>query len=452
MRPFYYLLSEEQAKKYAEVKSEIILARSKMSEVDAKAAREDIIKEIKVNDFNPEKTDNLYSVQNQIAIIPIAGMLVNKVDICAGFFGETVTTYRFIQEAVAKAEKDPLIKSILFDVNSGGGNVSGCEQTFQSILSAVKPTTAAVHDMAASAAFWLASAADEIISVSKTGFFGSIGVVVEYVNRDDQDKKSGIKRTVITNTTSDQKWPDETTKAGKEVIRDELNAIFKVFTQSILVKRSNKLTQKSIEDLSGKVLISEDAIKFGLADIQLNQDQVINHIESKIKGSEDVDHFAADNNTGSYDLENTTPEGDHMEETMSTSTMTMSLKQFLDSNPDAKAAYNAAILSAKAEGVESGKAEAQKRIDATVNYIGNENYKGIEPLAKKVLKGESDIAALDGAVTAFDMLKEKGKSADAKNETDKPGETLAENHNLNTDGMISSEADILALQSKDGEK
>lgn len=469
MRPFYYLLSEEQAKKYAETKTAIITARSQMSETEAKAAREDIIREVKVNDFNPEKTDNLFTVQNDIAIIPIVGMLVQKVDICAGFFGETVTTYRFVQEAVIKAENDPRIKSILFDVNSGGGELSGCEQTFQTILRAEKPTFSAVHDMAASAAFWLASAADEIISVSKTGFFGSIGVAVEITNHDEEDKSRGIKRTVITNTTSADKRPDLTTKAGKSVIIDELNAIFKVFSESILVKRSGKLTQKSIEDLSGKVLISEDAIDFGLADIQLSQDQVINHIETQIKG-DDNDIFAADQNinydndafqgnrhnsvitgptTGikkknntSHDVNNTTPEGENMEEAMN-------FKEFLDSNPDAKAAYEKNIATAKAEGVELGKAEMQTRIDATVNFIGNENYPGIETLAKDVLTGKAEVSALKGAVVAFDMLKGTEKSTDAKKETDELGETNPEQPKpLSEDGKIENEAAFKVEQDK----
>jgi len=433
------LLSEEQAKKYAEVKSEIILARSQMNESESSAAKEDILRECKINDFNPEKTDNLFTVQNDIAIIPIAGMLVNKVDICAAFFGETVTTYGFIQQAVIKAENDPNIKAILFDVNSGGGVISGCEQTFQSILKAEKPTFSAVQDMAASAAFWLAAGTDEIISVSKTGFMGSIGVMVEIANKDKQDEKAGIKRTVITNTASSDKIPDLTTKAGKAVIIDQLNAIFKVFTESILVKRSNKLTQKSIEDLQGKVLISEDAIDFGLADIQLSQDQIINHIETQLKGGEDIDVFASSvkNNTGSYDLENTTPEGENMEETMN-------LKEFLDSNPDANAAYKESIATAKAEGVELGKAEMQTRIDATANFIGNENYPGIESLAKDVLTGKAEVSALQGAVVAFDMLKGKEKSTDAKKETKDLGDTKPDHSDSASkeDGTIETEADF----------
>ena len=155
-----------------------------MDEKSISEAKAGIMKECKVYDISTELENNegkLYSVQNGIATIYIAGMLVQKVDFCSAFFGETLTTYSYIKEATKQADKDPEVKKILYISDSGGGVVSGCEETFQVIKNAKKPTSTAVKNMSASACYWLASATDEIISLSKTGFYGSIGVSYNFV-------------------------------------------------------------------------------------------------------------------------------------------------------------------------------------------------------------------------------------------------------------------------------
>lgn len=142
--------------------------------------------------------------------------------------------------------------------------------------------------------------------------------------------------------------------------------------------------------------------------------------------------------TGAYASEETTPEGENMEETMD-------LKEFLASNPDAKTAHESALASAKAAGVEEGKAQVQARIDAVTPYLNNENYKGIGPLAKEVLAGTSEVSSLKGAIAAVDMMREQGASADARKETEEQGDANGEQQTVNTTGLIESEADILAL-------
>ena len=104
----------------------------------------------------------------------------------------------------------------------------------------------------------------------------------------------------------------------------------------------------------------------------------------------------------------------------------MTLKEIMATDPAVKAEVEALQAESKKTGVIEGRAEIQSRIDASVNYIGNENYPKIDALAIKVLKGESNPSALEGAVTAYDMLKEQGNSDDAQGETKKQGETAAD--------------------------
>lgn len=425
MAKIFYAMHQQLLQSYTETKTDIIIARYGMSPEKIEANKTEILKECKIYDFDAESPDDMYVVKNGVAEINIAGMLVNKVDICAAFFGETVTTYKYIREMVAKAENDPSVNKILFWVNSGGGYVSGCESTFQVIAGCKKKTIAACFDMSASAAYWLSSACDEVIGVSKTGFFGSIGVAVEIVNRDKADEQRGYTRVVLTNTESKNKRPNLATEEGQSVMVDELNAIFKVFTDSILVKRSEKLRKKDIEDLDGKIFIAEDALKYGLLDKVMSESEFEEYLNNPVSAGNDS--FQGSNNIKK--------DGNQM-----------SLKTILNENPSAKAEYDQDIQAAE----NRGKADLQARIDAATPYIGSTKYKGISALATKVLKGESPIASLEGAVTAFDMMQEQNASSDAQDETETQGDATNSDKKtvVSENGKIETEEDIKAAQDK----
>ena len=123
----------------------------------------------------------------------------------------------------------------------------------------------------------------------------------------------------------------------------------------------------------------------------------------------------------------------------------MTLAEIMASDPAAKAEVEALKADAKKAGVTEGRAEIQTRIDATVNFIGNKDYPKIDALAIKVLKGESKPSALEGAVTAYDMLKETDNSDDAQAETEKQGETGADDGTETVD-------EVAAMVAEDSKK
>ena len=70
----------------------------------------------------------------------------------------------------------PEIKAVVLDIDSPGGEVAGINEFAEMIRASKKPVIAYVGDRAASAALWIASAADEIV-VNETAEMGSLGVV-----------------------------------------------------------------------------------------------------------------------------------------------------------------------------------------------------------------------------------------------------------------------------------
>lgn len=134
---------------------------------------------------------------NGIAVLPIDGILLQKGGWCDAQ-SEYLTGYDQLGWLLGRAIEDPGVKAILLDVNSPGGEVAGCKALADRLLQArsVKPIWAVANECAASAAYWLASAADELW-VPETGYAGSIGIIAVHLDRSAEEKAAGLKYTAI---------------------------------------------------------------------------------------------------------------------------------------------------------------------------------------------------------------------------------------------------------------
>ena len=98
------------------------------SETSLQAATEALVK-LKASDREEEPCDypRLLSVDSGLATITIKGPLVNMDNPMLRFFG--VTSYPEIRDALLSAVNDPEVKQILLEIDSGGGQVAGCDDT-----------------------------------------------------------------------------------------------------------------------------------------------------------------------------------------------------------------------------------------------------------------------------------------------------------------------------------
>jgi len=83
-----------------------------------------------------------------------------------------------IGQALADAGADPAVRAVVLDVSSGGGEVTASESLYFDILKLRErvPVFASVGDMAASGAYYISSAADQIYA-KPTSLVGNIGVL-----------------------------------------------------------------------------------------------------------------------------------------------------------------------------------------------------------------------------------------------------------------------------------
>lgn len=114
-----------------------------------------------------------------VAIISIRGPIVRYDSWFTMLFGGT--SVEWLGQQIREATSDEAVGSILLDVDSPGGTLSGLPELAATIRAAreVKPVSAITNDYNCSAAYWLSAQADEISSTVE-GLTGSVGSYTEH--------------------------------------------------------------------------------------------------------------------------------------------------------------------------------------------------------------------------------------------------------------------------------
>jgi signal peptide peptidase SppA len=178
-----------------------------------------------------------------------------------------MTSYDDIEDAINVALEDSEANSILLDIDSPGGEVSGLFDMVDFIYESrgIKPIYAIANDHAFSAAYAIASAASKIF-VNRTSGVGSIGVIATHVDISEMDKKDGIKYTTIfagdkkNDLSPHEPLSDEATAD----LQKEVDRLYKMFVD--LVARNRNISTAQIKATQAALYHGADSISLGLAD------------------------------------------------------------------------------------------------------------------------------------------------------------------------------------------
>ncbi len=227
----------------------------------------------------------LNRADNGVAIIPIVGSLVNR----GAWIGSQsgLVSYEGLDALLREAEADPEIRAVVLDIDSPGGEATGMFTVAEQVrrLSAQKPVTAFINDMAASAAYGIASAAREIV-VSPTSIVGSIGVVLTHMDRSAEMAKKGVKATLI--YAGAHKVDGHPFGPLSESVQADLQAeVIAFYDQFVgLVARGRTgLTEAAIRGTEARTFIGQDAIARGLADRIASIDDVLHSLSSQAQAA-----------------------------------------------------------------------------------------------------------------------------------------------------------------------
>lgn len=318
---------------------------------------------------SPNKSGS-FRIEGGVAIIPVIGSLVNR----GAWIGASsgATSYEGLAKQFADAATDKDVKAVIIDLDSPGGEATGMFSLSAKVreLAAIKPVVAVVNDMAASAAYGIASQCTEIV-VSPTSIVGSIGVVLTHLDRSGEMEKKGVAATFI--HAGKHKVDGHPFGPLSDTVRADLQAevgkFYDQFVGLVAAGRGDKLTEAAARNTEARTFIGQDAIDQGLADRMASFEAVLSSLQSNPS-------------TGSVGMKKGTRMSGQAE------------------NHVTAEAHAAAVAAARAEGHKAGAEEAKGRIGAILNA---EEAKGRSALAASL--------AFDTDMDAATAIKVLGKSA-----------------------------------------
>lgn len=223
-----------------------------------------------------------YRVSNGVGILTVTGELVNRGAYTGSYSG--LTSYEGIGYQLNRLAKDKRVSRVLLDIESPGGEAVGAFETADAVraLNEVKPVTAVVNGMAASAAYALASGAKRIVT-TPSGISGSIGVVMLHLDFSRALEAEGVTPTLIfagahkTEGNPFEPLSDDV-KAG---LQGEVKTVYDLFLKTVAAGRGYRMTAKAARETEARTYIGADAVNVNLADEVGTFDEVLSDLQRK---------------------------------------------------------------------------------------------------------------------------------------------------------------------------
>ena len=150
-------------------------------------------------------------------------------------------------KSIEKIKEDSTYKALLVDVSSPGGSPSASQEFAEYLkdLNNTMPVTMYIDDMAASGAYYIASAIKPIYA-NKNAIVGSIGVIMPHYNAGELAQKLGVKEDTITAGKFKQPFSllKEMSAENKTYIEDSLlKPAYKNFVEDVARNRNLPVTK-----------------------------------------------------------------------------------------------------------------------------------------------------------------------------------------------------------------
>jgi ClpP class serine protease len=192
-----------------------------------------------------------------VAVLPVGGPIFRYANILTEISG--ATSVEVLATDFRAALDDPDIRGIVLEIDSPGGQIAGISEFADQVAAAGKPTVAYISDLGASAGYWIASAADQVI-IRDTAAAGSVGVVAT-LRRDKKDD-----RIQIVSSQSPRKRVDPETEDGRAVLQAVVDDIADVFIGRVASYRDVSDEHVLTHFGQGGILVGQNAVRAGLAD------------------------------------------------------------------------------------------------------------------------------------------------------------------------------------------
>lgn len=180
-----------------------------------------------------------------VAVIPLFGTLAPRMNLLTAVSGGTslATFSRIFKQTL----DDPAVSSIVIQVDSPGGNVYGTQEAADLIFSARgQKRVVAIADtgMAASAAYWIASQAEEFLATPSSEV-GSIGVLAYHEDWSRAYDQAGITPTLWTAGKHKGELSDHEplSDEARAAVQRSIDTYYSMFVSSVARGRGVKVAE-----------------------------------------------------------------------------------------------------------------------------------------------------------------------------------------------------------------
>lgn len=216
------------------------------------------------------------TVEDGIAKIHVKGFLASGLSFIQSCL--EASDYNDIQAELKEAKTNPDIRGIMLNIDSPGGSVVGCYETAQLVKSIEKPRTAFIPGLGGSAAYFIASGADQIYT-QESALVGSIGTIATFLDFAGMLEKNGITPHIFTSPNADQKAAGNPYRRPTEAETESMQSMVEEYGEQFL---SFVTGEREVEPevLRGNAVSGRLATITGLADGIATEAEVLEELKA----------------------------------------------------------------------------------------------------------------------------------------------------------------------------
>lgn len=204
-------------------------------------------------------------MRDGVAVISVMGPIFPRANIFMEISGAASIETLALRFGEALAAED--VQAIVLHIDSPGGQTTGVHEFAGQIFAArgIKPVIAYVSGVGASAAYWIASAAERVV-VDATAMLGSIGVVAAWTDDKESRKSKGLRDYEVVSSQSPNKRLDPTSEEGRSALQRLLDETADIFIADVARHRGKRSATVAEQFGQGGVMLAAEAVKVGMAD------------------------------------------------------------------------------------------------------------------------------------------------------------------------------------------
>lgn len=220
---------------------------------------------VQLEDEDEDEDSSGLRVEDGLALIDVFGTISPRISILSQFSGGTSTAN--LEQQLRAADMNSEVQKVVLLIDSPGGNATGVDEVFRTIRSLTKPSVAVARNNVDSAAYWIASGADQILATPSTSV-GNVGVYAVTEDRTQSAEARGIKYNVFrAGAAKGAGSPyEEMTDAQRESIENQLQAVYTQFVSSVAEGRGVAATKVLSGFGQGGSFLAEEALDRGMVD------------------------------------------------------------------------------------------------------------------------------------------------------------------------------------------